>query len=117
MGVSILFSFQEYFAAKKIVASPPSHAEEALQNLVRYMAEKRWREVFLLAVEMLPNADDLLQLMKRQLGTLASDEKQYEEAKKLLIDCVNSDCYVTHQVRQFIEDALLLPKTGSSAVS
>ncbi|WP_414587549.1 NACHT domain-containing protein [Scytonema sp. PCC 10023] len=109
--------FQEYFAAKKIVASPPHQADAALQNLVRHMAEKRWREVFLLAVEMLPNADDLLQLMKRQLDTLASDEKQYEEAKKLLIDCLNSDCYVSHQVRQLIEDALLLPKTGSSAVS
>ncbi|BAY46475.1 putative signal transduction protein with Nacht domain [Scytonema sp. HK-05] len=87
--------FQEYFAAKKIVSSPPHQAQEALQNLVRHMAEKRWREVFLLAVEMLPNADDLLQLMKRQLDTLASDEKQYEEAKKLLIDCLNSDCYLT----------------------
>ncbi|BAZ24625.1 putative signal transduction protein with Nacht domain [Kalymmatonema gypsitolerans NIES-4073] len=109
--------FQEYFAAKKIVASPPHQADAALQNLVRHMAEKRWREVFLLAVEMLPNADDLLQLMKRQLDTLASDEKQYEEAKKLLNDCLNSDCYVTHQVRQLISDALLLPSTGSSAVS
>lgn len=109
--------FQKYFAAKKIVSGPPHQADAALQNLVRHMAEKRWREVFLLAVEMLPNADDLLQLMKRQLDQNASDEKQYEEAKKLLIDCLNSNCYVTHEVRQFIENALLLPKTGSSAVS
>ncbi|WP_017318273.1 NACHT domain-containing protein [Mastigocladopsis repens] len=110
--------FQKYLAAKKIVSSPPHHAEEALQNLVRHMSEKRWREVFLLAVEMLPNADKLLQLMKRQLDSLlASEEKQYEDAKKLLIDCLNSDCYITHQVRQSIEDTLLLPNKGSSTVS
>lgn len=93
-------TFQEYFAANKIVTTPPEHAEEVLQKFVRHMPEKRWREVFLLAVEMLPNADDLLQLMKHQLDTLANDEKQYDEAKKLLIDC-------THQVRSFIKDALL----------
>ncbi|MBW4632405.1 MAG: NACHT domain-containing NTPase [Iphinoe sp. HA4291-MV1] len=75
--------FQKYFAAKKIVASP--HAEEAFQNLVCHMGEKCWREVFLLVVEMLPNPDDLLQLMKHRLDSLlASDEKQYEDAKKLL---------------------------------
>ncbi|WP_339381462.1 NACHT domain-containing protein [Brasilonema bromeliae] len=83
--------FQKYFAARKIVASPPSHAEEAFQNLVYHMNEKRWREVFLLAVEMLPNPDYLLQLMKRQLDNLvAGDETQYDNAKKLLIDCLNN---------------------------
>ncbi|ARV59579.1 transcriptional regulator [Nostocales cyanobacterium HT-58-2] len=110
--------FQKYFAARKIVTSPPQHTEEAFQNLVRHMSEKRWREVFLLAVEMLPNPDNLLQLMKRQLDTLLADnEKQYDNAKKLLIDCLNSDCSVTHEVRQSIEEALRLTKTGSSAVS
>lgn len=102
-------TFQEYFAANKIVTTPPEHAEEVLQKFVRHMPEKRWREVFLLAVEMLPNAEDLLQLMKRQLDTLANDQKQYDEAKKLLIDC-------THQARSFIKDALR-PKTGSSTIS
>ncbi|MGH7999813.1 MAG: NACHT domain-containing protein [Brasilonema sp.] len=84
--------FQKYLAARKIVTSPPSHAEEAFQNLVCHMGEKRWREVFLLVVEMLPNPDYLLQLMKCQLDSLlAGDEKEYEGAKKLLIDCFNSN--------------------------
>ncbi|NJM69401.1 MAG: NACHT domain-containing NTPase [Scytonema sp. RU_4_4] len=78
--------FQKYFAARKIVTSPPHHAEEAFKNLVCHMSEKCWREVFLLVVEMLPNPDELLQLMKRQLDSLlAGDEKEYENAKKLLI--------------------------------
>ncbi|MBW4629312.1 MAG: NACHT domain-containing protein [Brasilonema octagenarum HA4186-MV1] len=83
--------FQKYFAARKIVASPPSHAQEAFQNLVCHMSEKRWREVFLFAVQMLPNPDYLLQLMKRQLDSLvADDETQYDNAKQLLIDCLNN---------------------------
>jgi predicted NACHT family NTPase len=35
--------------------------------------------------------------------------KQYYEANKLLVDCLNSDCYVTKATRQYIEDTLLLP--------
>jgi predicted NACHT family NTPase len=35
--------------------------------------------------------------------------KQYYDANKLLIDCLNSDCYVSRDVRQEIEETLLLP--------
>ncbi|BAZ28142.1 NACHT domain family protein [Cylindrospermum sp. NIES-4074] len=35
--------------------------------------------------------------------------QQYYDANKLLIDCLNSDCYVSREVRQYIEDTLLLP--------
>ena len=35
--------------------------------------------------------------------------KQYYDANKLLVDCLNSDCYVSREVRQQIEDTLLLP--------
>ena len=43
--------------------------------------------------------------------TKAQKEKlrQYYDANKLLIDCLNSDCYVTKATRQYIEDTLLLP--------
>ncbi|MEA5551867.1 NACHT domain-containing NTPase [Anabaena cylindrica UHCC 0172] len=34
---------------------------------------------------------------------------QYYDANLLLIDCLNSDCYVSREVRQYIEDNLLLP--------
>ncbi|MBD0361806.1 MAG: NACHT domain-containing NTPase [Coleofasciculus sp. C3-bin4] len=70
-------TFQEYFAARKIVtSSDPQALERALQCLVSHITDKSWREVFLLAVGMLPPADYLLQLMKQQVDLLvATDEK------------------------------------------
>jgi predicted NACHT family NTPase len=38
--------------------------------------------------------------------------QQYYDANKLLVDCLNSDCYVSREVRQEIEDTLLLPAQG-----
>jgi predicted NACHT family NTPase len=35
--------------------------------------------------------------------------QQYYDANRLLVDCLNSDCYVSREVRQEIEDTLLLP--------
>ncbi|MEH2467846.1 NACHT C-terminal helical domain 2-containing protein [Nostoc sp.] len=35
--------------------------------------------------------------------------QQYYDANKLLIDCLNSECYVSRTMRQQIEDTLLLP--------
>jgi predicted NACHT family NTPase len=35
--------------------------------------------------------------------------QQYYDANKLLVDCLNSDCYVSREIRQEIEDTLLLP--------
>lgn len=35
--------------------------------------------------------------------------QQYYDANKLLVDCLNSDCYVSREVRKEIEDTLLLP--------
>ncbi|HEY9599972.1 MAG TPA: NACHT domain-containing NTPase [Allocoleopsis sp.] len=35
--------------------------------------------------------------------------KQYYDANKLLVNCLNSDCYVSREVRQEIEETLLLP--------
>jgi len=35
--------------------------------------------------------------------------KQYYDANKLLVDCLNSSCNVTHEVQQEIEKTLLLP--------
>jgi predicted NACHT family NTPase len=35
--------------------------------------------------------------------------QQYYDANKLLLDCLNSDCYVSREVRQEIEETLLLP--------
>ncbi|MBD2303219.1 NACHT domain-containing NTPase [Nostoc sp. FACHB-190] len=35
--------------------------------------------------------------------------RQYYDANKLLVDCLNSECYVSRSVRQEIENTLLLP--------
>jgi predicted NACHT family NTPase len=68
-------SFQEYFTAREIVLVRQS-SEAALQELVSHLFEKRWREVFLLAVAMSPNADRLVLLMKEKIdGLIAKDEK------------------------------------------
>jgi len=45
------------------------------------------------------------QFSKQQKDAL----KQYYEANQLLVDCLNSNCYVTSRVRQEIEETLLLP--------
>jgi predicted NACHT family NTPase len=34
--------------------------------------------------------------------------QQYFDANKLLVDCLNSDCYVSREVREEIESTLLL---------
>lgn len=46
-------TFQEYLTAKYFVESSDS---QALETLSIHITEKRWREVFLLTTEMLPNA-------------------------------------------------------------
>jgi predicted NACHT family NTPase len=70
-------TFQEYFAAREIVASSNPHAfDAALKKLVSHVTEPRWREVFLLVVGMLRNADYMLQLMKQKIDSLlATDDR------------------------------------------
>ena len=59
-------TFQEYFTARAVVAGTPL----SLEHLVRHLTDKRWREVFLLTAQMLPQADELLQQMKQQVDAL-----------------------------------------------
>ncbi len=59
-------TFQEYLTARAIVTG--THL--SLQQLVRHLTEKRWREVFLLTAQMLPDADELLQLTKQHVDAL-----------------------------------------------
>jgi predicted NACHT family NTPase len=69
-------TFQEYFTAREIVgSSDPQALETALNQLVSRITDKRWREVFLLTVGMLRNADYLLQLMKQQIDAHIAQDK------------------------------------------
>ncbi|MBD1857990.1 MULTISPECIES: NACHT C-terminal helical domain 2-containing protein [Leptolyngbya] len=64
-------TFQEYFTARQIEKSDGDFKE-----IVCHVTEKRWREVFLLMVGMLRNADKLLLAMKQEIDSLlAKDEK------------------------------------------
>ncbi|MEH1777873.1 MAG: NACHT domain-containing NTPase [Nostoc sp.] len=70
-----------------------------------------------------PELKNWLQKIREQLPTrqdyighdwqFSNEQKellqQYYDANKLLVDCLNSDCYVSREVRQQIEDTLLLP--------
>lgn len=69
-------TFHEYFVAREIVTnSDPQALETALKELVSHITERRWREIFLLSVEMLRNADYLLQLMKQQIERIVEDDR------------------------------------------
>lgn len=66
-------TFREYFAACQIVKnSNPSTNNLILNQLAAHVADKRWREVFLLTVEMLPEADALVKLVKREIDSLVA---------------------------------------------
>jgi predicted NACHT family NTPase len=107
-------TFHEYFAARKIANS--ANSTNLILNLAIYVTEKRWREVFLLTFGMLENSDFLVEAMKNQIDLILEKEdvsqkslQQYYDANKLLIECLNSDCYVSREVRESIESTLLLP--------
>ena len=70
-------TFQEYFAAKQITRSTAQiHTE--LANLTIHITEKRYHEIFLLTVGMLPEADDVLRLMKQQVDQLLAHEPELQ---------------------------------------
>jgi predicted NACHT family NTPase len=66
-------NLQHYLTARAIVNSRNS---QDLLILVNSLTKPAWREVFLLASQMMPNSDELLILMKKKIDQLmASDEK------------------------------------------
>ncbi|MEO0970256.1 MAG: NACHT domain-containing protein, partial [Cyanobacteria bacterium J06639_18] len=71
-------TFQEYFTAQQIVSGD----KEALEDLVKHITEKRWREVFLLTAGMLKKADNLLKLMKTEVDILLKKNKKLQEFLK-----------------------------------
>jgi predicted NACHT family NTPase len=73
-------AFQEYFTARKIVASHNLRAlEQALEGLVSHITDPHWREVFLLTVSMLRSADSLVQVMKQEIDALVADDPYLQE--------------------------------------
>lgn len=89
-------TFQEYLTARKIFTSaitrnaalktvtsiatnlfvPPIHP---LQHLAARVLDIRWREVIALTVELLPNADSLLQLMQQRIDSWISEYSSLQD--------------------------------------
>lgn len=73
-------AFQEYFTARKIVASHNLQAlEQALAGLVNHITDPHWREIFLLTAAMLRSADSLVQLMKQHIDALVAQDRYLQE--------------------------------------
>lgn len=65
-------TFQEYFTARQLIFN--SHnLDTALQELVSHVTDKSWREVFLLATEMLQDASRLLIEMKQKIDQILAN--------------------------------------------
>ena len=71
-------TFQEYFTAREIILVRQS-SDKALQELVSHLFEPRWREVFLLAVAMSPNAEKLVLLMKEKIDSLLAEDTNLQK--------------------------------------
>lgn len=105
-------SFQEYFTAQYIVSPTPA-LNQALQNLATHITEKRYREIFLLAAGMLPEADTLLMLMKLQIDQMMQDAPTEDPKLQAFVrwmqqksDSVNAP-YKTAAIRAFYYDRAL----------
>ena len=69
-------TFQEYFTAQQIVqVHSLQDPQGAIDRLLDHLHEPRWREVFFLVVEQLPDADYLLQQMKQRIDRLTVGDK------------------------------------------
>mgnify|MGYP002779332366 FL=1 len=71
--------FQEYFTARKIACLPPQTLNSTLEQLSdRLITNKSWREVTLLTVGMLKNADYMLLMMQQKIDNLLQEPKLQE---------------------------------------
>ncbi len=71
-------TFQEYFAARWF----KEKSDGDFGELICHVTDKQWREVFLLTVGMLKNADNLLQGMKWEIDILLA---QNEDLQRFLV--------------------------------
>ena len=73
-------TFHEYFVARSIVdISNPVKYEAALSLLMEHVADKRWREVFLLVVERSEDAGYVLTRVKREIDEMLADDESLQK--------------------------------------
>lgn len=72
-------TFHEYFTAKNTLETSDPDAQKAkLNQLAQHITEKRWREVFLLVVERMENAEHLLTVMLQQVNLVMMGDKDLQ---------------------------------------
>jgi predicted NACHT family NTPase len=72
-------TFHEYFTAKNILDTSASDAQQkTLDSLAEHVNEKRWREVFLLVVERIENADYLLTAMLKRVNAIVLEDEDLQ---------------------------------------
>lgn len=64
-------TFHEYFTAREIVGT---NGLVSLKKLVKHINDKRWRDVFLLTVGMMRQADSLFLLMKDKIDNIVAND-------------------------------------------
>ena len=75
-------TFQEYFTARYVAGH-----QELLTNILKYVDDSRWREVFLLLIEILDSEDTklcshLLEDMKNEIDTILAKDPKLQEFLK-----------------------------------
>jgi predicted NACHT family NTPase len=96
-------TFHEYFTAKYCA----NYLISDFSRLLIHLTNRFWREVFLLTVEMLNDAGELLIVMKNKIDELSLHDDQIQQhkyASQLLMDCLNSDCYINQTDREKISE-------------
>lgn len=66
-------AFHEYFAAREI------KEKLLLASISRHVTERRWREIVLLSVEMVPQADAVLQKIKQSVDRLLAEDEYLQQ--------------------------------------
>ncbi len=67
-------TFQEYFTAKWFCD------RDDWEDLVSHVSETRWREVFLMAVEIDENAEELVHLIKQKVDELVASDNKLQQS-------------------------------------
>ncbi|MEG3957394.1 NACHT C-terminal helical domain 2-containing protein [Microcoleus sp. herbarium2] len=95
-------TFQEYLVAKYVVDNRATQ-EEVFQHLEVYITKSQGREVFLLTLELLENADIFLQAMKCKIDSLLAKDSQLQQFLNWVNDKSQSvsHLYKTVAIRAF----------------
>lgn len=106
-------TFHEYFTARELETRDDLH-----KVLIPHLTEKRWREVFLLTIGMLKNADSLVLLMKIHIDYLLVNDHALQKFLRWANEkhCSIDVSYKPADIRAFYFDLKLDRGSASSRV-